>query len=74
MFFRFFGRHLTPKNVHEKLKEYAKNVESGEEKSYKSFLDFTNEKILINSYIHWSATNKLGHSPRTNNIRKIVNG
>jgi hypothetical protein len=60
--------------VHSKLKEYAKHVEEGGTKSYKSFLDFANEKILINGFVHWSATNKTGHSPRENKKRKVIPG
>lgn len=39
---------------------------------YKTYLDYKNEKILINGYIHWSATGKTGHGSRPKNIRKII--
>lgn len=42
--------------------------------SYKKYLDFENEKKLINQYVHWSATGKTGHGPRKDGKRKIIPG
>ncbi|MGM5631964.1 hypothetical protein O2K51_13790 [Apibacter raozihei] len=41
---------------------------------YQDCLDFTNEKILRNRYVHWSATGKTGHGARSDNKRKIITG
>ncbi|WP_128332114.1 DUF2235 domain-containing protein [Apibacter sp. HY039] len=41
---------------------------------YQDYLDFTNEKILRNGYVHWSATGKTGHGARSDNKRKIITG
>lgn len=65
--------------VKSKLAQYietVKKTEFGERKriSYKAYLDIENEKKLINQYIHWSATEKLGHGPRAGRIRKSVYG
>ncbi|WP_326984718.1 DUF2235 domain-containing protein [Chryseobacterium sp. MYb264] len=65
--------------VKTKLDQYISAVKKAEphrrkQLSYKSYLDFTNEKILINQYIHWSATGKIGHGPRPNRIRKLIYG
>ena len=64
--------------VKEKLELYVKAVKNkpvNERHSikYTDFLDFENEKILLNKYIHWSATDKTGHSPRPNHKRVIKN-
>lgn len=65
--------------VKTKLEEYIKAVKAAEISkrstiSYKTYLDINNEKILINSNIHWSATDKIGHAPRKNKIRTIIDG
>lgn len=65
--------------VKKKLEEYIQAVKNTEDYkrssiSYKKHLDFTNEKILINTNLHWSATDKTGHGPRANKIRKIIDG
>ena len=65
--------------VKKKLEEYIKAVKTAETSkrssiSYKAYLDIDNEKILINSSIHWSATDKMGHAPRKNKIRTIIDG
>lgn len=62
--------------VKEKLEKYMKAVKdkSMNERrlvKYTDFLDFNNEKILINKFIHWSATEKTGHSPRKDKNRAI---
>lgn len=65
--------------VHAKLQRYVNHTKTlsptqRNQISYKKFLDFANEKILINGYVHWSATEKTGHAPRKDNKRKIING
>lgn len=65
--------------VKSKLEQYVsavKNAEFSKRKqiSYKTYLDFENEKKLINQYVHWSATEKIGHGPRPNRIRKPIYG
>lgn len=72
------GEHILG-YVKGKLKQYVdatKKMEITARKtsSYKTYLDFNNEKILINGFIHWSATGKTGHGPRPKNIRKIIPG
>ena len=62
--------------VKEKLELYTaavqnKNTEERHLVAYYDYLDFNNEKVLINKYIHWSATNKTGHSPRIDKNRTI---
>ncbi|MBF7093651.1 hypothetical protein IUY40_19190, partial [Flavobacterium sp. ALJ2] len=61
--------------VKKKLEAYIQAVKDTEDYtrlpiSYTKYLDFANEKILINTNLHWSATDKTGHEPRANNIRK----
>lgn len=53
-----------------KKEEYSKRNKI----SYKSYLNFANEKKIINQYVHWSATEKTGHGPRKNKARKLVYG
>ncbi|MET3036297.1 DUF2235 domain-containing protein [Chryseobacterium sp. NRRL B-14859] len=72
------GVHLLS-YVKSRLQKYideTKNLSTLERSriSYKKYLDFENEKKLINYYVHWSATGKLGHSPRSDGKRKIING
>jgi hypothetical protein len=51
-----------------------KDLDKRRKVSYIKSLDFANEKILINGFIHWSATNKTGHSPNKNKKRTIKDG
>ncbi|OXG07730.1 putative alpha/beta hydrolase family protein DUF2235 [Flavobacterium araucananum] len=65
--------------VKKKLEAYIEAVKNTEDYkrstlSYKKYLDFANEKTLINTNLHWSATDKTGHGPRANQIRKIIDG
>ncbi|MCD0476595.1 DUF2235 domain-containing protein [Flavobacterium sp. EDS] len=64
--------------VKKKLEAYIQAVKDTEDYtqiiSYQNYLDFANEKILINSNLHWSATDKTGHEPRANNIRTVIDG
>ena len=70
------GQHILA-YVKDKLEEYINAVNNTQDLSkrrnlkYKDFLDFTNEKILINRYIHWSATEKTGHGAREAKKRVI---
>ncbi|PQL92352.1 T6SS phospholipase effector Tle1-like catalytic domain-containing protein [Apibacter adventoris] len=62
-----------------KLEAYIEAVkkvspQQGAKIRYQDYLDFTNEKILRNGYVHWSATGKTGHGVRSGNIRKIIAG
>lgn len=64
--------------VKEKLEEYIEAVKKKKANErhlvdYEDYLDFNNEKVLINKYIHWSATDKIGHSPRKDNKRDKKN-
>lgn len=52
----------------------SKDIQERRNINYKDFLDFTNEKILINGFIHWSATEKTGHGPNKNMKRTIIDG
>ena len=72
------GEHILH-YVKTKLSSFISAVKSSDPSkrkqiSYKNYLDFTNEKKLINMYVHWSATGKTGHSPRSDGKRKIVPG
>lgn len=64
--------------VKKKLEKYIEVVKNTKDYSstisYKQYLDFANEKTLINTNLHWSATDKTGHAPRANKIRKIIDG
>lgn len=72
------GNHIL-NYVKSKVEQYIEGTKKlstyeRSKKSYKNYLDFTNEKILINGYIHWSATGKMGHGARSDGKRKIING
>lgn len=72
------GTHLLS-YVKSRLQKYideTKNLSAFERNkvSYKKYLDFENEKKLINNYVHWSATGKTGHGPREDGRREIING
>ena len=65
--------------VKNKLEAYIKAVKASDPSkrsavSYKAYLDINNEKSLMRNYLHWSATDKLGHAPRKNKIRTIIDG
>jgi Uncharacterized alpha/beta hydrolase domain (DUF2235) len=69
------GQHILD-YVKDKLEQYINAVKGADLNQrrtlkYKDYLDFANEKILINGYIHWSATEKTGHGAREARKRVI---